>query len=88
MLQLTAPAGIPSGRDDCIGREAYGAPRPHEIHTSTLKRFAQRLERITTEFADLIKKQETSMRPRQLAWGHTRAATDQASHGDVVMWCT
>jgi hypothetical protein len=88
MLQLATATGVPGGRHDCIRREADRAPCANEINTPPLQRFAQRLQRIAPEFTDLIKQQESAMRPGELAGHHARASADEPRHRDVVMRCS
>jgi hypothetical protein len=86
MLQLTAATRISCGNNERCTRESHRTTCAHEIYDAAFERFAKRLKRIAPILTDLVKDEQSAMRPGEFAGRQSWAATDQPRNGQIVVW--
>jgi hypothetical protein len=85
VLELSTATGISRGGHDRMSREANRTSCANEVNTPPFERLAQSFKCVTPEFTNLIKQQEATMRPGELARHHAGTAADEPRYRDVVM---
>jgi hypothetical protein len=80
-------AGIGRGNQDETARKHRVTPGPSHRQAALLEWLPQSLQRVATEFGELIEKQDSTVRPGHLArQRHSSSSTNQTGRRDAVVW--
>ena len=85
MLQFSATTGVSCCNKECCGWKLLRPSRAHQINHATLQRFTKRFERVAAKLPNLIKDQQSTVSPCQLARSESRPTTNETGNGEVMV---